>query len=146
MRSLLLIAILLAVAVVTGCSSAENSNAAKLIRELEAKDLKVRDITKEVKAEMPNVDENKTLVWLVEESERIYIEIPEDAENSIEEKLPIYTSPVIDFTGIPHLYTKDELVISYFGQNEKLLNALEDILGKSLVNEYASIVIKAIGS
>lgn len=134
MRCLLLIAILFAVVGVTGCSNTDNFNAAKFRGELEAKDLKVKDITKEVKAEMSNLDENKTWVWLVEESERIYIETPEDVEKSVGEKLPLFTSPVIDFTGIPHLYTKDELVISYFGQNEKLLNVFEEILGKSLVN------------
>lgn len=124
----------IAVIGVVGCSSADNSNVAKFIRELKAHDLKVKDITEEVIEGKPNSDENKTTVLLVDGSERVYVEIPEDVEKSIDEKLPIYTSPVIDFTGIPHLYTKDEMVISYFGQHKKLLNALEEILGKSLVN------------
>ncbi|WP_336770872.1 hypothetical protein [Paenibacillus sp. MMO-58] len=112
----------------------DNSNTAKFIRELKGYDLKVNDITKEVKKETPNLDTKKYTILLVDESERVHIEVPEDVEKSVEEKIPIYTSPAIDFTGIPHLYIRDKLVVSYFGQNEKLLNVLERILGKSLVN------------
>ncbi|WP_336787850.1 hypothetical protein [Paenibacillus sp. MMO-177] len=112
----------------------DNSNIAKFIRELKGHDLKVKDITKEVNKEMPNLNTKKNTILLVDESERIYIEIPEDVEKSVEEKIPLYTSPVIDFTGIPHLYIKDKLVVSYFGQNLKLLDVLEQLLGKSLVN------------
>lgn len=133
-KSLLLLVILLAMIGVIGCSNVDNSNVAKFKGELKAHDLKVKDITEEVKKEKQKLDENKTTVLLVDGSERVFIENPEDVKKSVEEKLPIYTSPVIDFTGIPHLYSKDELVISYFGQNEKLLNALEETLGKSLVN------------
>jgi len=76
----------------------------------------------------------KNTILLVDESDRVHIEVPEDVDKSVEEKIPLYTSPVMDFTGIPHLYIRDNLVVSYFGQNEKLLNVLERILGKSLVN------------
>ncbi|WP_127531812.1 hypothetical protein [Paenibacillus kobensis] len=112
--------------------NSDNSNTAKFISELKGHDLKVKDITKEVRKEMPQLD-LKTAVLMVEENERVYIENPVSAEESIKELIPVLTNPSVDFTGIPHLYQQDELVISYFGQNKKLLSALEEILGKSLV-------------
>lgn len=126
--------LLVAVIGAIGCSSADNSNITKLIQELKAQDLKVKDITEENKKEIGGLDEIEATILLVDENERVFIEIPEDIEKSLEERLTMYTSPVILFTGAPHLYTMDELVISYFGQNEKVLNALEQTAGKSLVN------------
>lgn len=133
-KYLLFLVLLVAVIGVIGCSNADNSNITKLINELKAQDLKVKDITEEYKKEIGGLDEIEATILLVDENERVFIEIPEDIEKYLEEKLPLYTSPVINFIGVPHLYTKDELVISYFGQNEKVLNALEQTAGKSLVN------------
>lgn len=133
-KYLLFLVLWVAVIGVIGCSNVDNSNIAKLIQELKAQDLKVKDITEEVKKEIEGLDEIEATILLVDEKEQVIIEIPEDVEKSLEEKLTMYTSPVILFTGAPHLFTMDELVISYFGQNEKLLNALEETLGKSLVN------------
>lgn len=133
-KYLLFLVLWVAVIGAIGYSNADNSNIAKLIQELKAQDLKVKDITEEYKKEIGGLDEIEATILLVDENERVFIEIPEDVDKSLEERLTMYTSPVILFTGAPHLYTMDELVISYFGQNEKLLNALEETLGKSLVN------------
>jgi hypothetical protein len=39
-----------------------------------------------------------------------------------------------DFSGVPHLYGKGNLLVRYFGDDKKLLKTLEDLLGKSFIN------------
>ena len=89
---------------------------------------------KEVSKEIPNFDEKRNTALLVEETEKVYIEMPKDVEKVIQEKTALYTNPLADFVGIPHLYNKGDIVIIYFGDHQKLLEVMEKEFGKSLVN------------
>ena len=118
----------------TGCGKGSEENVNHFIDALKDQKLKVKDITKEVSKDMPNFDEKRNTVLLVEETEKVYIEMPEDVEIDIQEKTAKYTNPLADFVGIPHLYKKGDIVITYFGDHQKLLEIMEKEFGKSLVN------------
>lgn len=55
-------------------------------------------------------------------------------DSSIEKIKSNMTNSQADYFSTPHLYNKGFLIVTYIGDNKKLLKTLDDMLGRSLVN------------
>jgi photosystem II stability/assembly factor-like uncharacterized protein/uncharacterized protein YxeA len=107
------------------------------VKKLEQNDYKVEDVTKDYSKKYSKnrrFPANQKVVKLDRNILFISIETNKKVNAAIEKDKEIYQNPLVDFIGEPHLYRKGNLLVSYFGDDKKLLKTLKDVLGKSLVN------------
>ena len=90
--------------------------------------------TKDSDVTPPFPDNQKILTVDGNKEVYVFIEQAETVNTIIEKLMSSYQNGSIDYSGIPHLYRKGNLVVTYIGDDKKLLTTLEGILGKSYIN------------
>lgn len=114
---------------------ADSSTFSGFIKSLKQNDYKVKDVTEDyAKKSSHKMPENQRILTVDRYEVFVSIEEAETVNAYMKKAMSSFQNGSIDFAGIPHLYRKDNLVVTYFGNDEKLLNTLEDILGKSFIN------------
>ena len=113
---------------------ADSSTFSGFIKTLQQNGYKVKDVTKDSDVTPPFTDNQKILTVDGNKEVYVFIEQAETVNTIIEKLMSSYQNGSIDYSGIPHLYRKGNLVVTYIGDDKKLLTTLEGILKKSYIN------------
>ena len=114
----------------------DSSTFSGFVKSLRRSGYDVKDVTKQTTIKDKKIKLANNEMLLDASGEKIYVIIgnAETVEAILQNQISALNTPLGEFKSLPHLYNKDYLVVTYIGEDKKLLETLEEGLGKSLVN------------